>query len=68
MRINAFELERFFAKYEFSAPYLLGTSDCESLSIQELLDLEPGAEKAFKKMLVRLYRVRRSPGPSSGNL
>ncbi len=49
MKIQPFELERFFAKYEFSAPYLLGSSDCESFSIQEILDLEPGAENAFKK-------------------
>ena len=34
-----FELERFFARNEFSAQYLLCTSDCESMSIDELLDL-----------------------------
>ncbi len=44
MRIEAFELERFFAKYEFTAPYLLGSSDCESLSVSQLLELEPGSE------------------------
>ncbi|SMP60244.1 aminotransferase class I/II-fold pyridoxal phosphate-dependent enzyme [Anoxynatronum buryatiense] len=49
MRINAFELERFFAKYEFSAPYLLGSSDCEAMNIEDLLALEPGSEKGFQK-------------------
>ena len=44
MRIQAFELERFFAKYEFTAPYLLGSSDCESLNVAQLLALEPGSE------------------------
>lgn len=34
-----FKLERYFAQYEFSAPYLLSASDCESLTMRELLDL-----------------------------
>lgn len=36
---EAFGLERFFARHEFSARYLLCTSDCESMSIDELLAL-----------------------------
>lgn len=43
MKLPAFKLERFFAQYEFKAPYLLCASDCESMSIQDLLDLEPDA-------------------------
>jgi aspartate/methionine/tyrosine aminotransferase len=39
-----FKLERYFSAHEFSARRLLCTSDCESLSIRELLALEPGAE------------------------
>lgn len=37
MQIPAFQLERYFAKYEFSARYLLSSSDCESLTMSELL-------------------------------
>ena len=37
MNIAPFELERYFAKHEFSARYLLSSSDCESLSMSELL-------------------------------
>jgi len=37
MKIKSFKLERYFAKYEFSTPYLLSSSDCEPLSLQELL-------------------------------
>jgi aspartate/methionine/tyrosine aminotransferase len=37
MQIKPFKLERYFAQYEFSARYLLSASDCESLSLQELL-------------------------------
>ena len=44
MRINDFKLECYFAQHEFSAPYLLAQSDCESLSVGELLALEPGSE------------------------
>jgi len=37
--IPEFRLERAFARWEFSAPHLLSPSDCETLSIQELLEL-----------------------------
>lgn len=37
MEIPPFKLERFFAKYEFSTRYSLSSSDCESLSISDLL-------------------------------
>jgi aspartate/methionine/tyrosine aminotransferase len=40
MNINEFKLERFFSKYEFSAPYLLCSSDPESFSIKELLSFQ----------------------------
>lgn len=38
-KIAPFKLERYFAKYEFSAKYLLSSSDCESLGMQELLSM-----------------------------
>ncbi|MCG8572032.1 MAG: aminotransferase class I/II-fold pyridoxal phosphate-dependent enzyme, partial [Spirochaetes bacterium] len=37
----------YFARYEFSAPYLLSCSDCEALTIQELLEL---ADEDSKKI------------------
>jgi aspartate/methionine/tyrosine aminotransferase len=42
MKIAPFQLERYFAKHEFSARYLLSSSDCESLSMRELLALADG--------------------------
>jgi aspartate/methionine/tyrosine aminotransferase len=39
MSINPFKLERYFALYEFKVQYLLSPSDCESLSMAELLDM-----------------------------
>jgi aspartate/methionine/tyrosine aminotransferase len=37
--MQPFKLERYFAEYEFSARYLLSASDCESLTLGELLAL-----------------------------
>jgi aspartate/methionine/tyrosine aminotransferase len=39
MKIKAFELERYFARHEFSAPHLLCASDCEPLALGELLEM-----------------------------
>ncbi len=39
MDIAAFKLERFFAEHEFNVRHLLSASDCESLSLPELLAL-----------------------------
>jgi len=39
MPLNPFKLERYFAEYEFKVKYLLSPSDCESLSLSELLQL-----------------------------
>lgn len=50
MKIPQFELERYFAEHEFTAPYLLCCSDCESFSLQEILGMEPGAADAFQEL------------------
>lgn len=42
-----FKLERYFARYEFTTSYLLCCSDCESMSLSELLAFDPGAQDAF---------------------
>lgn len=39
MKIKTFALERFFSKHEFSAEILLSSSDCEALSMSDLLGL-----------------------------
>lgn len=51
MRIRDFALEVFFGKHEFSTPHLLAQSDCESMSIEELLALEPDAAQARRDFL-----------------
>ena len=49
MHIKPFRIEQYFGKYEFTAKYLLSSSDAESRTIQELLDLEPGSDERFLK-------------------
>jgi hypothetical protein len=39
MPIQPFQLERYFALYEFKVQYLLSSSDCESLNMTELLQM-----------------------------
>jgi aspartate/methionine/tyrosine aminotransferase len=49
MELSPFQLERYFARYEFNARYLLCSSDCESLTIADLLAYEPGADEDFSR-------------------
>ena len=49
MQIKSFRIEQYFGKYEFTAKYLLSSSDAESRTIQELLDLEPGAQQRLSE-------------------
>lgn len=39
MQIAPFTIEQFFAQYEFTTPWILCASDCESMSIGDLLNL-----------------------------
>lgn len=50
MKLNPFKLERYFARHEFSAPYLLCSSDCESMRLRDLLALEPDATERFESL------------------
>lgn len=49
MQLPPFRLERYFAEYEFNVRYTLCSSDCESFSIADLLDLEEGARERFEQ-------------------
>jgi len=48
MTLPPFKLERYFAKYEFSTEFLLCSSDCEAMSIADLLALEDGAAEKLQ--------------------
>jgi aspartate/methionine/tyrosine aminotransferase len=47
MRLRPFEIERFYARHEFTARYMLSSSDSESRSAREILGFEPGADVAY---------------------
>jgi aspartate/methionine/tyrosine aminotransferase len=49
MQITPFRIEEYMGKYEFSAKYLLSSSDAESQTVGDLLSLESGAHDAFLK-------------------
>lgn len=56
-----FKLERYFAQYEFDAPFLLCSSDCESVAVEDLLALEPGAESRLRKLWLGYTESAGSP-------
>lgn len=45
MNLPPFKLERYFAEYEFNTEFLLCSSDCEAMTVAELLALELGADE-----------------------
>lgn len=47
MKIAPFKLERYFARWEFAAPYLLCSSDIEGYPLRELLALAGDEERAL---------------------
>jgi len=61
MKLAPFRLERYFARHEFSAPYLLCASDCESMELRDLLALEPGAREQFDALWLGYTEPRGDP-------
>jgi aspartate/methionine/tyrosine aminotransferase len=43
MELRPFRIERYYARHEFATRYMLSSSDCESRTISQLLDMEPAA-------------------------
>lgn len=56
MRIPPFALERYFARYEHHVAHVLCASDCETMTVAELLALDPGTERRLKE-----HRLAYSP-------
>ncbi len=50
MQIKPFQLEEYYAKYEFNTKYMLSSSDCESFTVSELLDFAPNYRDEFEKL------------------
>lgn len=50
MKIEPFKLERYYSQYEMTAKYPLCNSDCEAMTISELLAMEEGAMDRFHQL------------------
>lgn len=61
MNLPPFKLERYFAKYEFNTEYLLCSSDCESMSVADVLALEQGATENLQKLWLGYTESQGSP-------
>ena len=59
MELSPFRIERFYARYEHSTRFMLSSSDCESRTIGELLELEPDAHG---RLLETWCRYTEPPG------
>ncbi|MCH2181032.1 MAG: pyridoxal phosphate-dependent aminotransferase [Mariniblastus sp.] len=61
MKIEPFLTEQFFTDYEFSAPYLLASSDCETMSIEALLDLSGSSLAALGQVTLGYTESQGNP-------
>jgi aspartate/methionine/tyrosine aminotransferase len=61
MNLPPFKLERYFAQYEFTTEYLLCSSDCEAMSIADLLAMEEGGAEKFQNVWLGYTESRGSP-------
>jgi aspartate/methionine/tyrosine aminotransferase len=61
MQLPPFTLERYFSQFEFSVELNLCASDCESMSIRELLAMEPGADERFLGLHLGYTETQGSP-------
>jgi aspartate/methionine/tyrosine aminotransferase len=50
MKLNPFRIEHFYGKYEFTAKYMLSSSDAQSMPLGDLLALEPGSREALDSL------------------
>lgn len=61
MNLPPFKLERYFARYEFATEFLLCSSDCEAMSIADLLAFEEGAAEKFQNVWLGYTESQGSP-------
>ncbi len=61
MNLPPFKLERYFAKHEFNTEFLLCSSDCEAMSIADLLAFEEGAAEKLQNTWLGYTESQGSP-------
>ena len=59
--MRTFETEEFFREFEFSQPFMLSASDCESVSLGELLELGGGSTDALGQVQLNYAEAAGSP-------
>lgn len=50
VKLPPFQLERYFARHEFNSRHLMCCSDCEAMTVNDLLALEADAADAFGRL------------------
>jgi aspartate/methionine/tyrosine aminotransferase len=61
MQIRPFAIERFYERWEFRAELMLSSSDCESRSVADLLELEPDVRERLLGLRLGYTEVPGSP-------
>lgn len=60
VRLPPFRIERWYERYEFTTELQLSSSDCESVTIAELLSYEPDARERVESLRLGYTEVRGS--------
>ncbi len=61
MQIREFLLERYYARYEFTTPFQLSASDCEALTIDEVLRLGGAPAEELLRLPLGYTEARGTP-------
>lgn len=61
MKIKPFKLERYYTLNEFSAEHSLCNSDCEAMTIKEVLALEEGSNEKFNNLWLGYTETQGNP-------
>jgi aspartate/methionine/tyrosine aminotransferase len=61
VELTPFRIERWYERYEFTTELMLSSSDCESVSVSELLALEPAARERLDELRLGYTEVPGSP-------
>jgi aspartate/methionine/tyrosine aminotransferase len=61
VRIQPFEIERYYERWEFTAELMLSSSDCESRTLEDLLALEPDSRERLLSLRLGYTEVPGSP-------
>jgi aspartate/methionine/tyrosine aminotransferase len=61
MQIREFLIERYYARHEFTTPFQLSASDCEALSVEEVLELGGVAPEELLRLRLGYTETRGAP-------